>query len=139
MQSYFSKEFFEGNRRRLKTLFIGKAPIVITANGRLQRSGDTTFPFRQDSNFWYLTGINEPDFILVMDKDKEYLIAPKRSEAQGVMEGLLDLKPLNKISGLDILDNEIGWKQLGARLSRVKHIATLAALPAYINQYGFYA
>lgn len=139
MQSYFAKGFFEGNRQRLTTLFAGKAPIVITANGRLQRSGDTTFPFRQDSNFWYLTGINEPDFILVIDKDKEYLIAPERSETQDVMEGLLDLKPLNKISGLDILDSEIGWKQLGARLNRVKHIATLAALPAYINQYGFYA
>lgn len=139
MRSYFSSKFFRNNREKLRVLFAGKAPIIITANGLLQKSGDTTFPFRQDSNFWYLTGINKPDFILVMDKDKEYLIAPERSEAQGIMEGLLDLKPLNKISGLDILDNEIGWRHLGTRLNRVKHIATLAALPAYIDRYGFYA
>ena len=139
MQSYFSKEFFEGNRRRLKTLFIGKAPIVLTANGLLQRSGDTTFPFRQDSNFWYLTGINEPDFILVIDKDKEYLIASERSPTMNIFGGHQNLEKLRKTSGIkDIVDSNDGWKRLSARLLRSKHIATLAATQKYITTHGFY-
>ena len=66
MKSHFSSGFFAGNRRRLQTLFTGTAPIVITANGLLQRGADSTYAFAQDANFWYLTGIDEPDIILVM-------------------------------------------------------------------------
>ncbi len=139
MKSHFDLKFFRGNRARLQKLFAGKAPIVITANGLLQRSGDTTFPFRQDSSFWYLTGINVPDFILVMDKDEDYLIAPFRSESQNIMEGQLNLQPLIKRSGITkILDSKTGWKKLNSRLKKVKHIATLSTLPEYIESYGFY-
>jgi Xaa-Pro aminopeptidase len=31
------------------------------------RSYDTEFKFRQDSDFWYLTGFPEPDAIAVID------------------------------------------------------------------------
>ena len=34
-------------------LFVGARTLV--------RSGDTEFPFRQDSDFWYLTGFDQPD------------------------------------------------------------------------------
>ena len=77
MYHHFSTEFFVNNRKRLRELFVGTAPIVITANGVLQRNGDSSYAFRQDSSFWYLTGINEPDIILVIDKSKEYLIIPQ--------------------------------------------------------------
>ncbi|HLB66242.1 MAG TPA: Xaa-Pro aminopeptidase [Candidatus Saccharimonadales bacterium] len=139
MKSHFSEEFFKNNRAGLRKLFAGTAPIVITANGLLQRSGDTTFSFRQDSNFWYLTGINQPDFVLVMDKNEEYLIAPPRSRSQNVMEGQLGLAPLAKMAGISkILDNNEGWKKLDSRLKKVKHAATIAALPEYIEHHGFY-
>ena len=41
-----------------------------------------TYAFAQDANFWYLAGINEPDIVLVMDRDKEYLIVPARSASR---------------------------------------------------------
>ena len=66
----FTNDFFAGNRARLRQLFTGTAPIVITANDLLQRGSDEAFPFQQDSNFWYLTGIDHPDIVLVMDKAK---------------------------------------------------------------------
>ncbi len=69
MQDNFTSEFFAGNRARLRQLFTGTAPIVITANGLLQRNGDTTYAYRQDSSFWYLTGLTTADSLLVMDKD----------------------------------------------------------------------
>jgi len=47
--------------------------IIPSANERL-RSKDTTYPFRQDSDFWYLTGFNEPEALLVM--------VPGRSKGQ---------------------------------------------------------
>ena len=30
------------------------------------RSADTEYPFRQDSDFWYLTGFDHPDAIAVL-------------------------------------------------------------------------
>ena len=82
MQSYFTSDFFAANRARLRELFHGTAPIVITANGLLQRGGDSSFTFAQDANFWYLTGIDEPDLVLVLDRDKEYIIVPERSNSR---------------------------------------------------------
>jgi Xaa-Pro aminopeptidase len=139
MESNFSAEFFTNNRRHLRELFTGTAPIVLTANGQLQKSADTSFPFRQDSSFWYLTGLDEPDLVYVFDKDKEYLILPPRSEAQNVFDGHHDAARFSETSGIkEILANETGWKRLGSRLAKVKHIATLAALPMYIEQIGLY-
>lgn len=123
----------------MQTLFTGTAPIVISANGLLQRNNDTNFPFRQDSTFWYLTGLDEPDLVLIMDKGKEYLLAPERDEHRTAFDGTIDYSDLTKRSGIDqILDDKTGWKQLGARLKRVKHVATLAAPAAYVAQHGMY-
>lgn len=140
MGANFNAAFFAANRERLRTLFTGTAPIVITANGLLQRNSDVNFPFRQDSTFWYLTGIDEPDVVLVMDKGKEYLIVPTRDERQAVFDGTIDASSLTALSGIDTLyhDKE-GWKHLGSRLKKVKHIATVAAAPTYISFQGMYA
>ena len=139
METHFGPEFFAGNRQKLRTLFAGTAPIVLTANGLLQRNGDTTFPFRQDSNFWYLTGIDEPDLVLVLDKDKEYLILPKREHVQEIFNGSVEDNSITKISGIkNVMDHKTGWKQLTGRLNRVRHVATLAAPAPFIERYGLY-
>ena len=138
--SIFTSEFFAGNRERLRELFMGTAPIVLTANGLLQRGGDTTYPFQQDANFWYLTGINEPGVTLVMDKGKEYLIVPFREGTRAAFDGAISPEELTRRSGIEVIVAEKeGWKQLGARLGKVKHVATVAAPPAFIDVYGMYA
>jgi Xaa-Pro aminopeptidase len=140
MSSHFSSQFFINNRQRLRELFLGKAPVVITANGLLQRGGDTTFPFAQDANFWYLTGIDEPDVILVMDQSKEYLIVPQRSAIRAAFDGAIPTDALSKRSGIKtILGSKQGWDQLSSRLKKVKHVATLAGPAPYIETHGFYS
>lgn len=139
MQTNFKSDFFAGNRRRLGERFTGKAPIVITANGLLQRGADSTYHFSQDANFWYLTGINEPDIVLVMDRDKEYLIVPARSASRQAFDGVVDHEPLMTRSGIrEVYDDSIGWEKLGKRLKKVKHFAALGVPPAYVDQYGLY-
>jgi len=55
---------------------------------------DYEFPFRQESNFLYLTGVDEPDYHLVMDlKSQTYhLFAPKRDEQFAVWHGHIKSK-----------------------------------------------
>lgn len=63
-------------------------------------STDYEFPFRQESNFWYLTGVNEPGYHAVLDiKSGEYhLFAPKRDEQFAVWHGRI--KPMGEIQDL---------------------------------------
>jgi Xaa-Pro aminopeptidase len=139
VESRFTSEFFAGNRQRLRELFTGTAPIVITANGLIQRGGDSSYGFAQDANFWYLTGIDEPDIVLVMDRDKEYLIVPQRTTSREAFDGAIAEDELIRRSGVQlVLDDSAGWEQLEGRLRKVKHLATIAPPPAYIEAYGLY-
>ncbi len=131
--------FFINNRANLRSLFKGTAPIVLTASGLLQQNSDISYPFKQDSSFWYLTGINEPDIILVMDRTKEYLILPIRPHFTDVSDGKLDLELISQQSGIkEILDNQEGWRRLSSKLKRSKHVALLSVPPAFAEHFGFY-
>lgn len=46
--------------------------IALLPSGSMQtRSNDTEFPFRQESNFYYLTGFDEPDALLLLCKNSK--------------------------------------------------------------------
>ncbi len=45
--------------------------VIVPAASQVTRSNDTEYPFRQDSDFWYLSGFNEPDAVLVMSNQLE--------------------------------------------------------------------
>lgn len=137
--SHFDSSFFAANRERLKTLFTGTAPIVVTAAGLMQRAADEAYPFRQDADFWYLTGIDVPGAILVMDKAKEYLIIPSLDPVIETFDGTIEVEDVIRRSGVqDIYFEKDGWKQLEGRLKKVQHVATLAAQPRYDDRYGMY-
>ncbi len=56
---------------------------------------DFEFPFRQESNFWYLTGVDEPEFhaVLHVETGEYHLFAPKRDAQFAVWHG--------KVRGMD--------------------------------------
>lgn len=58
----------EFKRRRNQLMkMIGKGNIAIVSSSSQQvRNRDVEYPFRQDSDFLYLTGFNEPDAVLVL-------------------------------------------------------------------------
>lgn len=140
MSSLFDSDFFAGNRRRLQASLPEDVPIVITANGLLQRGADSPFAFAQDSNFWYLTGIEEPDVTLIIDGQRDFLIAPVREGARETFDGSIDKHQLLKMSGVSEVVNEAaGWKRVDELLGKTKKAASLAAAPNYIEQYGMYS
>ena len=99
------------NRRSKLLKLAGSGPIVLSANGLIQRTrDDEVFPFEQDGNFWYLTGTREPDVILTIDESEEYLILPKRSDRHKVFSEQIDKDRLKKISGISkIYEHDEGW------------------------------
>jgi Xaa-Pro aminopeptidase len=134
-----NSDFFINNRNNLKKLFMGTAPIILTANGILQQNSDNTYAFRQDSSFWYFTGLDIPNLIFVIDRDKEYLIIPKLSSFSEVADGSINRDQIIKISGInDIYESSDGWDILTNRIKKVKHVAILKSPGGFIESMGFY-
>ncbi len=119
-------DFFIDNRQKI----LGKAGcdiIVLTANSRMQRNGDNTYAFRQDSNFWYFCGINEPDYVLVFSSSNSFLIAPKRSDVEIFFDGQLSDAELRRTSGVDkIYENDAGWELLAQMLSDAHYVGHIS-------------
>ena len=61
-------ETFIKRRQQLMDSLPNKALLLVPSATLVTRSRDTEHPFRQDSDFWYLTGFNEPDALLVLMK-----------------------------------------------------------------------
>jgi Xaa-Pro aminopeptidase len=60
---------FAARRTRLREE-MGPGAVAILIGGRvITRSADSHFPFRQDSDFWYLTGFDHPNAIAVLRTD----------------------------------------------------------------------
>jgi len=60
---------FAARRERIREA-MGPDAVALVPGARLQaRSRDTDFPFRQDSDFWYLTGFDHPNAVAVLRTD----------------------------------------------------------------------
>jgi len=59
------------NRRKKVLAQMNEGIAVIPSGTMKMRSNDTEFPFRQESNFYYLTGFNEPDALVFLCKNKK--------------------------------------------------------------------
>jgi len=127
--------FFVNNRRALQKRLPGDSLVVICANGLMQRSGDTTFPFRQESNFYYLTGLAEvSEVVLVMEGSEEFLILPKRSEAENIFGGVIDCDEVAKISGATtVLNYKEGWDRYKKLQKSRNKVYTLGVPPAKVT------
>ena len=57
---------FARRRKQLMRMAADDAILVLPAATERVRSNDTHFPYRQDSDFWYLSGFAEPEAVLVL-------------------------------------------------------------------------
>lgn len=82
------------------------ALAVFTANEEMPRNGDQCYPFRQNSDFFYLTGIDREGAYLILYPDhpkpemREILFIEPYSETKVIWRGeMLDAKQAKEISG----------------------------------------
>ena len=65
------KEEFGERRTRVFTQMQPNSALLLFSEIEKRRNNDCTYPFRQDSYFWYLTGFNEPNAALLLLKTKQ--------------------------------------------------------------------
>ncbi|MDB5187286.1 MAG: putative Xaa-Pro aminopeptidase [Candidatus Saccharibacteria bacterium] len=93
--------FFSDNRRRLTEKLNGGV-IVLSAYAQMQRGNDMAFTFEQEANFWWLTGVDYPNWWLIMDgaRGKSWLVAPQISASHEIFDGSLSADRAQEISGV---------------------------------------
>lgn len=92
--------FHAHNIARLSELARG-VPIVLTGYYAMQLSGDMAAPFLQESNFWWLTGIDEPGWRVIIEPARHHvtLVAPEISEVDRIFTGGIDPSEAMKRAG----------------------------------------
>ena len=116
-------ELFIKNRSKLKNRLEPGSVVVICSGYQIPRNRDQYYPYRQQSDFFYLTGINQPGYVLFMCPDhpqedlREVLLTAKQSEKEKVWHGP---KPapgeLSALSGIDHVRNMDDRDQLIGQL-----------------------
>ena len=77
MQPRITKQEFARRRKALLNQMEPNSIAILTAASEQTRSRDTDYPYRQDSNFYYLSGFPEPQAVIVLVPDRvhgEYLL-----------------------------------------------------------------
>ena len=85
-QSEFAKR-----RKQLMRMADDDAILILPAAPERIRSKDTAYPYRQDSDFWYLTGFAEPEAVLVLVPGRKHgenlLFCRERDAAKEAWDG----------------------------------------------------
>ncbi len=114
-------------------------PVVIAANGLLQRTADTTFPYTEDSSFWYFVGRALPGAVLVIDEHEEFLVMADRTRSQEIFDGSFEHDDIARQSGVSSV---YGWRQGWAKLKSILKTSSAVSMPMpplpYIKHYGMY-
>lgn len=93
--------FHSDNRHRLYTAAKGQL-IILTGYDSVQLSGDMAAPFLQESSFWWVTGISQPGWKVVLDtaRQKATLVRPERTEIDLIFNGDSDDGEVSRVSGI---------------------------------------
>jgi Xaa-Pro aminopeptidase len=135
----FDANFFAGNRQALLKSLGGGALVVLTAYSAMQRRADAAFKFEQEANFWYLTGIDAPDWQVIIDgsQRKAWLVQPEVDDVRNLFDGSLSAENAMKQSGIkDVLDRTEA-RQLLAKLKSSHSVAYTVLPSAEHERHGF--
>jgi Xaa-Pro aminopeptidase len=99
--------FFERNRHRLSMSLKPRSIAILHSNDEMNRTTDQFFPYRQDSDLFYFTGINQEQTTLLMAPDhpdeslREVLVIRRSNPKLEIWEGhKLTMQEATAISGM---------------------------------------
>ncbi len=114
-------KFYAERRKRLFNRVSKNSVVLIPSNDEIIRTGDGHYSFRQDSNFYYLTGFDEPNSLAVLlktDNDTQFILFvrpsdPEKEQWDGSMAGFAGAKDIYQadlvydINNLQVIMSEL--------------------------------
>lgn len=131
-------EFYTNNRNNLTTKLNGGL-VILSAYGRVQRTNDSAHSFQQEANFWYLCGITEPDWILILDgmQQTSWLVMPKISDTHLIFDGGIDAQAAKVVSGVDKVISSDESISLLRTLAKRHSVVHTVGQPLHADSFNF--
>jgi Xaa-Pro aminopeptidase len=132
------KEFFSHNRHEIVKK-LDEGLVVLTAYTRLQATNDSAHKFIQEANFWYFSGIEDPDWSLIIDGSSghSWLIKPDIDSIHTVFDGGISDEEAKRISGVDTVVNTHEGLTILRQLSKKHSIVHSINLPPHAEHFNF--
>jgi Xaa-Pro aminopeptidase len=127
MQDKALNQLFIKNRKKLREKIEPGAIVFMFSNDQMRRNGDQFFRYRQDSNMFYMTGIDQPNTILLLSGENEkddILFLEETTETSRVWEGeKLTPEEGSELSGIENVENVQSFEKiLASQLKTVKTV-----------------
>ena len=128
----FPLHVYQNRRDQLKAMMSENSLAIISSARESIRNRDAEYPFRQSSDFWYLTGFTEPDAVLIIGPGHpdRLFVRPKNPD-QEVWTGRR-LGPDHVKTGLGI-DEGYPIDELDAEFTTLLADITSIEYPFYCN------
>lgn len=88
-----AKQFYVESRKRFKAQLLANSVAIFNSNDEMPRCGDSNFIFRQNSDLFYLSGIDQEQTVLIICPDhplaeyREVLFLRRTNEHIAIWEG----------------------------------------------------
>jgi Xaa-Pro aminopeptidase len=77
----------QNRRKELLSQLDDNCVLILSTNPEQFRNGDVTFPFRPQSDFFYLTGFEEPEAVAVISKKNYSMFLRPKDETREIWDG----------------------------------------------------
>ncbi len=107
-----SQKEYKNRRKKLFSSMDSDSILIINGESEKTRNNDVNYEFRQDSNFWYFTGIEEPESTMILQKkdSEKYILFTQEKKVEedsvNVNYENLPLKSLNAYINSEIRQGE---------------------------------
>lgn len=130
--------FFALNRKRVAEKLEGGLLVVAGYTG-MQKTNDEEFRFVQESNMWFLSGINFPDWWLILDgkTSKAWLVEPDIDERNRLFTESLTVEDAKKKSGVQhVIRRDEAMRMLRSESKSHPLVYTIGHSP-YVDYFTF--
>lgn len=132
-----SQAFFANNRRRMLDTLPDSSMAVVFSASQKTRTNDIDYPFHQDPDFYYFTGVKEPNAMLLLFKDSvningqwthEVLFVEDKNPKKEMWTGkMLGIEGAREVSGAALVLPNTAFKAMELPMARI--------LKVYSNRY----
>lgn len=138
MKTTIPNSLFIRNRKNFAAQLPPKSFAVFTANEPMPRNGDQFYPFRQQSDFFYLTGIVAENAYLILSPDnatedyREMLFIEPYDEVKATWQGeMMDANQARELSGIQVVQS------IDDFFAVLKDVALTGCETIYLNTYEY--
>lgn len=138
MKTLLDATFFTHNREMAVEKLQGGLLVVSGYTG-MQKTNDEEFRFMQEANMWYLTGIEFPDWWLIVDGklNKSWLVEPTIDERNRLFMESLDTEDARQKSGISTVISRDEAMRMLRNAAKTRPLVYTVGHSPYVDYFSF--